>query len=49
MRHATAADRGSLLLRVRETAAARAVDVLAEVDVAAHAIAVQDDPQPGAP
>lgn len=35
MRHATAADRGSLLLRVRETAAARAVDVLAAVDVVA--------------
>lgn len=35
MRHATAADRGSLLLRVRETSAARAIDVLAAVDVTA--------------
>ena len=49
MRHATAADRGSLLLRVRETAAARAVDVLAEADVAAHALDVQDGPQRDAP
>ena len=44
MRHATAADRGSLLLRVRETSAARAVDVLASVDVAA--LVADTDPEP---
>ena len=44
MRHATAADRGSLLLRVRETAAARAVDVLAAADVIARTLDPVDEP-----
>lgn len=48
MRHATSADRGSLLLRVRETSAARALDVLAAVDVAAL-VTDTDDAAPPAP
>lgn len=47
MRHATAADRGSLLLRVRDTSAVRAVDVLAAADVAA--VLVTDRPVPPEP
>lgn len=47
MRHATAADRGSLLLRVRDTSAARAVDVLAAADVTA--VLVTDGPGAPAP
>jgi prephenate dehydrogenase len=48
MRHATAGDRGSLLLRVRETAAARAVDVLDAVDVAVLTLDLGDGSTEGA-
>lgn len=48
MRHATSGDRGSLLLRVRETVAVRAVDVLAAVDVAVLTLDLGDGPPEGA-
>jgi len=45
MRHASAADRGSLLLRVRATDADRAVSVLAQADV--DGVVVEQDPAAG--
>jgi prephenate dehydrogenase len=47
MRHASAADRGSLLLRVREDAAERAVAVLAAADVSGVTVEVEGHPSIG--
>ena len=45
MRHATAADRGALLLRVRADAIVRAITVLSDADV--QGVVVEDDPADG--